>query len=878
MKTFLTSLFLLICPLALLAQTNQIYVSATGNDTNSGTMSSPKKTIRGAYNDIQTMPNSTIIQSSYEIILKDGRDIYVSDSLGTLPEREQLIWNKSGDSSKSISIFPMNESATITRKLDTTSGRHMFELDGIDNFHIRNIVFKKSTLAFNLINVDNSSITYCDFQGGKIVGGGGSGCIITEIPKDRFDHNSWNTDSIMRSENNSFSYNRFDGLQVTEQTSKHLYQAIYLSRGTVNNTVKGNTIIGPPGSGVQFNHGFQQGNTVSKNLIYQEFENQNCSSNMPLECNRYGITFNAGKDTLIIDNLYVPLSQQFLLNTMTGNTISGNYLYANVRANNWNPIGGTRSLRYFSGATTNNPIEDNHFYYGSENDKKPFDPYWSEYNSDEIGGRTVNGDFNGDGLEDVAAFRDLGSCSAEINVWLGGNTQVLDFHQKSWWDTASYGGGYCLTSIGNRIVSGDFNDDGYDDIAVFYRYSSSNSRIHVFLSTNNGTEFQFNKGSSGWWNNQIDLGGGYPLSNVENRMVSGDFDHDGDDDIATFYKYGSCSSRIHVFKSNKAKFVFSSSASGTWWDTASYGGGYCLDAIEGRMITGDFDEDGYKDDIATFYDYGSSNARIHVFLSISNSSFQFNNGSAGWWNNVVDLGGGYSMDKIENRFVSGDFDGDGYKDDIATFYDYGSCDARIHTFLSSSNDFSLNQGSGGWWNSQAYGGGYCLNQVGDKMVAGNFMTSGASDIITFYTYDLTNTRTHLFQNHEVNGNHSFDYSGALGLPWVDIDENSLGGTTPIKARTKEFLNDESDESQVIVHPNPSMEYFNVSYNLKGPSNVKMTIYSFFGEELLVVTDEKNIAGQYNVEVPWYRIRNRKIVVVKLESDEFTAYKKVLRKD
>ena len=64
--------------------------------------------------------------------------------------------------------------------------------------------------------------------------------------------------------------------------------------------------------------------------------------------------------------------------------------------------------------------------------------------------------------------------------------------------------------------------------------------------------------------------------------------------------------------------------------------------------------------------------------------------------------------------VAGVFYADGI-DDIAVFYDYGS-GARIHTFLSNGTEFTY-QSDNGWWETS---GGYALEQIGNRFVAGAF--------------------------------------------------------------------------------------------------------------------------------------------------------------
>jgi len=103
--------------------------------------------------------------------------------------------------------------------------------------------------------------------------------------------------------------------------------------------------------------------------------------------------------------------------------------------------------------------------------------------------KAASGDFNGDGYTDVAGFYDYPGSKTKIFVWLSNGSS---FSCQSWWDMPS---GYNTDNI-EHMVAGDFNGDGRDDVAVMYDYPGSATRIHVWLST--GKSFSY-RGSSGWW-------------------------------------------------------------------------------------------------------------------------------------------------------------------------------------------------------------------------------------------------------------------------------------------------------------------------------------------------------------------------------------------
>ncbi len=224
--------------------------------------------------------------------------------------------------------------------------------------------------------------------------------------------------------------------------------------------------------------------------------------------------------------------------------------------------------------------------------------------------RTFSGDFNGDGFSDTAAFEDFGGGITALQVWLSNGSAFV--YSAAWWSYNSYD----ANLITGRVVCGDFNGDGKDDIAAVYDYLGGDAAIHVWLSTGSSFSYQSN---SGWWFDYA-----YGTSQITWRIVAGDFNGDGKDDIAAAYDYGMPAMTIHVWLSTGSSFVYQSNSG--WYSNSQYG----AERITGRMVAGDFNGDG-KDDIAAVYDYLGGNTAIHVWLSTF-SSFAYQ-GNQGWWKN-----------------------------------------------------------------------------------------------------------------------------------------------------------------------------------------------------------------------------------------------------
>lgn len=394
----------------------------------------------------------------------------------------------------------------------------------------------------------------------------------------------------------------------------------------------------------------------------------------------------------------------------------------------------------------------------------------------------VTGDFDEDGsVDDVAAFYDLGG-QTKIHVWQSKNGHNAFEYSSSngWW----HGTSFTPSKISKRVVVGDFDHDGHkDDIAAFYDYGGFNIKIWVWFSDG----YSFGTPQE-WWTTS-----GFKANQISGRVVTGDFDEDGwEDDIAAFYDNGNSVTKLHVWRSTTNDFQHMGSSS--QWS----GPVYSASAITDRVVSGDFDNDGFKDDIAAFYNNGGNNTLLHVWKwslpnSVGDPDGQFDMFT--WWNVP-----GYNTNSITGRVVSGDFDGNGM-DNIGAFYDNTNSNTNIHTWLSSGTHITY-QGSSGWWAEN--NNGYDVQNITGRVVSGDFNNDGKSDISAFYDYSsaLGSIRSNVWHS---SGSNSFTpINESLGYPWLTDFSYFPSGTANLMARIEPFAPKENQEL-IRVYPNPTSE-------------------------------------------------------------------------
>ncbi|HSE42161.1 MAG TPA: FG-GAP repeat protein, partial [Acidobacteriota bacterium] len=303
----------------------------------------------------------------------------------------------------------------------------------------------------------------------------------------------------------------------------------------------------------------------------------------------------------------------------------------------------------------------------------------------ELAGAAVHADFNGDGYDDLVigvTGEQLGNSThaGAIHVVYGGsdpNNLLNQFwHQNTVdiLDSAS-----ASEQFGKALATGDFNDDGYDDLAVgvpgddwvnplLFTFRDKAGGVNVFYGSSNGITSANNQF---WTQNSQGI-----LDDVETEdqfgsaLAAGDFDDDGFDDLAIGVPYEDING---VNNAGAVNVLYGSTnglspAGDQFWHQDS--NGVLSDAATGdnfgnALAVGDFDNDGFADlaiavggeDVNNEENSGAVNILFGSSEGLAAANDQFLDG-----NNLI--GDSSEYDVFGATLAAGNFNGDAY-DDLA---------------------------------------------------------------------------------------------------------------------------------------------------------------------------------------------------------------------
>ncbi|MEM7310442.1 MAG: FG-GAP repeat protein [Planctomycetota bacterium] len=363
------------------------------------------------------------------------------------------------------------------------------------------------------------------------------------------------------------------------------------------------------------------------------------------------------------------------------------------------------------------------------------------------------GDFDGDGFADLA----VGVPGQDAaGVWDAGAVHVFygrpgGFHHadSELWDQGSVGAGESpevADLFGYALATGDFDGDGFDDLAIGVPYEDVGSTIvsgvvHVLRGSQAGLTAA---GSQLWHQDVPGVAGA-----VENGdrfgdvLVAGDFDANGCDDLVIGVPNEAVGS---VLRAGVVQVLYGIHGAGlTTTGSQMWYQGYAgladqpeyFDQFGTGLCVGDFDADGHDDlAVGAPYESGlflSGGGQVHVLFGkpwgLSAAGEQLLNEEL--IKNPLPEG-----DSLEFGWAlaAGDFDGDG-RDDLAVGAPTGltvggHLEGAVYVFYSEPSG-DLDTGTVDFWTqgSPGVGGGPEISdRFGATLVAADFDIDGAADL------------------------------------------------------------------------------------------------------------------------------------------------------
>src|SRR3989339_128822 len=333
----------------------------------------------------------------------------------------------------------------------------------------------------------------------------------------------------------------------------------------------------------------------------------------------------------------------------------------------------------------------------------------------------ATGDLDADGDTDlVVGGYKYGIFDGRVYIFYNNGTGVYVYYNDGYYTATSTLADVIITgegtdsSFGFSFSTGDLNSDGKTDLVVGAQgYNSSQGRVYIFYSQNG--QVNLNKSIVG--ESTSDYFG--------NAMTSGDFDADGDIDLAVgAYEYNTGQGRVYIFYNDYDYGDHASTADEIITGETS-------NSFGNSLVAGDLNADG-KTDLAVGANW-STQCSVYIFYNDGNYT-----SLASTADEIIT---GEASSQFGTSMSVGDLNSDGKEDLVVGAVNYSSYRGRSYIFY---NDGSYAASAA---SADEIITGEASSQFGTSMSVGDLNSDGKTDLIVgAKSFSSFTGRTYIFYN------------------------------------------------------------------------------------------------------------------------------------